>query len=112
MGCWPCIFSRKAEVRLVADKDPARIDRLERLETEVQAAAAKRHAAKGEETHSPPTFFHDRNKRQRTPWPIRKVVKWSRTARGGKRPRNLELFEDREGCMRWGLCDTGGDDAS
>lgn len=35
------------------------------------------------------------------------VVRWSRTASGGQ---NLALFASGppdEGCMRWGLCDTG-----
>ena len=43
VGCWPCIFARKAEIRLIADVDPARIDRIRRLEAEVGAAAELRY---------------------------------------------------------------------
>jgi hypothetical protein len=49
------------------------------------------------------------------PWPIDRIVEWSRTARGGKQ---VDFFGGdataMEGCMRWGLCDTAtpdGDDA-
>ena len=43
---------------------------------------------------------------------IDRVVEWSRTDRGG---RQFQLFEDpsegaRDGCMRWGMCETGGKD--
>lgn len=108
VGCWPCIFSRKAEIRAVADKDPERIDRIERLEQEAEEAARARYAARGETFESlgyePPRFFHQKRKGM---LPIRDVVEWSRTERGGKQ---LSLFEPdygREGCMRWGMCDTG-----
>ena len=63
----------------------------------------------------PPTFFSDPYRRAnkalgkvaRGSLPIRGVVEWSKTARGGKQ---YDMFPDyaREGCMRWGMCDTGG----
>ena len=46
-------------------------------------------------------------KRDGSPWPIQRVVDWSRTSRGG---RQVELFADtdgHQGCVRWGMCDTG-----
>lgn len=43
VGCWPCINATKAEIRLVADSDPARIDEIRRLEAAVGAAALKRY---------------------------------------------------------------------
>lgn len=110
VGCWPCIFSRKAELRRVADTDPARIDLIRSLEQETAAAVAARAAAKGEPVRNPPGFFQAplRNSAGARPcMPIDQVVAWSRTSRGGK---ELELFAPGvgdEGCMRWGLCDTG-----
>jgi 3'-phosphoadenosine 5'-phosphosulfate sulfotransferase (PAPS reductase)/FAD synthetase len=105
VGCWPCIFSRKAEIRAVADKDPEQIDRIERLEQEVGEVARARYAARGEpmDQNRIPALFYRRPR----PLPIRDVVEWSRTERGGKQ---LGLFSpdyEREGCMRWGMCDTG-----
>lgn len=32
VGCWPCIFARKAEIKMLADIDPARIEVIRRLE--------------------------------------------------------------------------------
>lgn len=103
VGCWPCIYARKAEIRMVAETDPARIDRLRELEEKVSAGAGEQRGwfqAKTEEDGGFP------------PWPIDKVVEWSKTAHGG---RQFELFApDREpGCFRWGLCDTDlGDDSA
>tara|TARA_Y100000593_G_scaffold74465_1_gene137050 strand:- start:72 stop:1040 length:969 start_codon:yes stop_codon:yes gene_type:complete len=106
VGCWPCVYAKKSEIRLIADIDPARIDRLRILESEVEDARRAKVAAKGEKL-IPGTggvgFFRHRNGR---PWPIDKVVEWSRTSYGGKQ---VELFAPAEsdaGCMRWGLCET------
>ncbi len=108
VGCWPCIHCRKSEIRLIADTDPKRIDRIRRLEAEVQAIAGKREDKLPViEKYGPPTFFFDPTTRGkgRQHVPIDDVVDWSRTKRGGKQ---IELFapsRDQEGCMRWGLCD-------
>jgi 3'-phosphoadenosine 5'-phosphosulfate sulfotransferase (PAPS reductase)/FAD synthetase len=118
VGCWPCIYARKSEIRFIADKDPARIDRLRELERAVGVAAAVRAAAKGEELGNPPAWFQaplptvDESGKRRWPcWPIDRVVAWSRTAHGG---RQVELFAappSEEGCMSWGLCETAPDEA-
>jgi len=115
VGCWPCLFSRKAEIRMVADTDPARIDRLERLESDVTEMAVARYAAKGttieELGYRNPAFFQDTNRDtngQRLCKPIREVVKWSRTKWGGKTSDPNDVDYGREGCLRWGFCDTGG----
>lgn len=42
VGCWPCIFSRKSEVRQVAEVDPARIDLIAQLEDELTDSARER----------------------------------------------------------------------
>jgi 3'-phosphoadenosine 5'-phosphosulfate sulfotransferase (PAPS reductase)/FAD synthetase len=101
VGCWPCIHSRKSEIRFMAEHDPTQIDRLERLEASASEAAIARGArAVG--------FFQSRLAEDggKFPiWPIRQVVDWSRTARGG---RQYELFDSRdpdEGCTRWGMCE-------
>lgn len=105
VGCWPCIFARKSEIRLMADIDPARIDELRALELELTESARARAAAKGEELQHPRTWFQGHEKG--VTMPIDEAVAWSRTSRGGKQ---TELFEPpREGCMRWGLCDAGPD---
>lgn len=119
VGCWPCIYAAKKEIRLIADIDPERINILRDLEEVVGQLAADRRIAKGEEVGNKPTWFHNPNP-PRDPetgkvirdapgydpmWGIDRVVDWSKTARGGKQ---YELFmppqRDR-GCMRWGLCD-------
>lgn len=107
VGCWPCIMARKAEVRLVAEQDPGRIDEIRELEQDLTAQLKARCAESGEEQRWPElTFFQGPNAGSRVggqTWPIDKVVEWSRTSRGG---RQLELLapDGESGCMRWGLC--------
>lgn len=107
VGCWPCIFSRKEEIRLVAEVSPERVDEIRALEAEVTEIAAARYAKKGETFESlgycRPTMFHDKGRRM-TPIPIDEVVAWSKTAYGGKQLLLLET--EPAGCMRWGLCDS------
>lgn len=105
VGCWPCIYARKAEVRLVAEIDPSRIDRLRALEGEVGTAARARAASRGEELKSDPTWFQARLGREGT-WPIDRVVEWSKTKHGGKEFEPFTADARDQGCMRWGLCET------
>ena len=92
VGCYPCIFARKDEIRQVAETAPDRIVRIRILEEKISRIAGK-----------PATFFHPRISGEE--WPIDRVVEWSKTARGG---RQYELFADDQdmGCARWGLCET------
>lgn len=89
VGCWPCIFSRKAEIRLVADLSPERIDEIRELERELGC-----------------TFFHG-HKKAGTPTPIDEVVEWSRTDYGGKQM--LMFDKEPPGCVRWGMCEGHGE---
>ena len=113
VGCWPCLFARKSEIKHIAESDPGRIDLIRSFEADAAAGAAARAAAKGVEPGHPPSFFQAplRGRDGSAPCtPIDEVVAWSRTARGG---RQYELFAagpSEEGCMRWGLCDTNTDD--
>ena len=109
VGCWPCIFSRKSEIRYISEVDSDRIDLIRDLEVDIAALAAARYAEKGETFDSLgyrlPTFFQ--GSRDMTLPTIDTVVEWSKTSRGGKQ---TALFRDDEvvpGCMSWGLCDTG-----
>ncbi|RMG23225.1 MAG: hypothetical protein D6724_08825 [Armatimonadetes bacterium] len=54
--CWSCIFARKAEIRFVAETDPARIDCLQRvLDAMERDPAPKRRLPKPK----PPPTIHD-----------------------------------------------------
>lgn len=49
VGCYPCIYARKDEVRLIADHAPGRIDEIRALEAETTALRAQRNAEVAEE---------------------------------------------------------------
>lgn len=108
VGCWPCIYQRKSEIRFMADDDPERIELLRELELDVFDLARDRATARGEEVASPPSWFQAPIGGGGECWSIDRVVEWSRTLRGGKvEDRRLELFAGmNDGCMRWGLCET------
>lgn len=111
VGCFPCIFARKAEVKFIAENRPEQIVRIRKLEKRTQAAAFKRQDARGEGgLYNPPTFFRapNRNAEGKRPcMPIDEVVEWSKTARGGKQYELFATGDADAGCMRWGLCETG-----
>lgn len=100
VGCYPCIFSRKDEIRLLPE---SRIEELAQLEQQVTAARVQ-HNKERPGRHADPkaTFFQTKIPGQ-TMW-IKDIYAWSRTARGGKQ---LDLLADvpQGGCMRWGMCE-------
>lgn len=110
VGCWPCIFARKGEIKLIAKLSPGRIDEIRALEAELPLSPAKE-ATPATETEParpalPPmkrTYFHGKTTRTGTPHPIDEVVAWSKTKFGSKEE---EVFDSEPaGCVRWGLCE-------
>ena len=133
VGCWPCVFSRKSEIRLISEIDPPRIDRLraleERLTSDLRSnpdrmARAERDAEERAKTSgysveqelsrtSDRTFFHGKGPSRfrglQPPTDIDTIVEWSKTVRGGWQ---YPLFDDDgpSACVRWGLCEAPGND--
>ena len=99
VGCWPCIYSRKSEIRMIAERTPERIDLIELLEAEV----GQRMVERGKPRHYGQLFWGKFNSAD-DDYSIRTVVEWSKTSRGGKQ---YELFDPDPdaGCMRWGMCE-------
>jgi len=122
VGCWPCVYARKSELRLLAETDPKRVVRLRLLEEEIGAQATERAAREGRQLTGPPTWFPNRlstrlanGKRDGSCWPIERVIAWSRSApRYGMSATADEflLASQQDGCMRWGLCETSAQDAA
>ena len=79
VGCYPCIFSRKDEIKRLSEN---RIEIIEILENDLSASFFK---------PPKPEIFG-----------IREVVRWSKTARGGSQ---YSLFDtEQPTCEKWGLC--------
>jgi 3'-phosphoadenosine 5'-phosphosulfate sulfotransferase (PAPS reductase)/FAD synthetase len=109
VGCWPCIFARKAEVAML---DEARIAEIRELEELVGDGAVERAVRDGKTLKEAglirPTFFQGRIRDKdgnRPNWDIDRTEEWSKTPLGG---RKLVVLEDvaRDSCVRWGLCET------
>ena len=112
VGCFPCIFARKEEVRLIAEHDPWRIAEIRALEEQASAERVLANAAHVPTEKKPQrfkleraSFFQGHEGRVRgAALPIDEVVAWSRTAHGG-RQLPLLLEPPSGGCFRWGLCE-------
>lgn len=99
VGCFPCIFASKAEIRKMSEIWPERVDDIERIEAEFTALREVRNAERpGRYSHPQATFFQSRRADMR-PQGIRELVEWSHG-------NQLDLFPNASGgCMSWGLCD-------
>lgn len=104
VGCYPCIFANKEQVRLLAEHSPDRIEEIRALEVEVVAAREQRNReTPGRYKHAAGSFFQSNAGRDGFT-PIGEVVEWSRTDRGGRQLPLLPLAPT-DGCMLWGACD-------
>lgn len=104
VGCYPCIFSRKEEIRLIAEHAPDRIDQIRELERAATAERAKRNQdSPGRYAHSQAAFFQSIDRKR--PNGIDAVVAWAQTEPGGRQFSLLPTVPS-GGCMRWGLCET------
>ena len=107
VGCWPCINSRKSEIRAVADTTPERIDQIRDLEARATVIRNAKIIERGDIPGSSSENFFMPKIADGKNWGIDRVVEWSRTSRGGKQ---FEMFTtDTPGCQMWGLCDMGDD---
>ncbi len=109
VGCYPCIYSNKEEVKLISIRTPDRIDKIRALEAEMTALRQVRNeVTPGRYKHvDDATFFQT----QRQGFSgIDKVVEWARTDYGGKQF-NLFAEPPKGGCMKWGACDFAAHDA-
>lgn len=113
VGCFPCIYSQKEEIRLLALLFPDRIGEIDSLEKEITEQRAQLNKeTPGRFACSQATFFQSKMQNHDgsyTPMYIKEIVSWAKTERGG---RQLPLVQPQAsgGCFRWGLCDRGGDD--
>ena len=97
VGCWPCIFSRKNELRNIAIHDPQKVEILAGWEAKVSLATPSDQS----------TFFMARDLKIPGPFHhsthgIRQKMEWSKTGRGGKQ---YELLFDAVGDQEAGASD-------
>jgi 3'-phosphoadenosine 5'-phosphosulfate sulfotransferase (PAPS reductase)/FAD synthetase len=108
VGCWPCIFANKEQIRLLAEQAPERIDEIRTLERDVTLERERRNVeTPGRYESTRGTFFRVRGSNGTAGMlDIDTAVAWSRTERGGKSARlQLRLWPSDGGCFRWGLCE-------
>jgi 3'-phosphoadenosine 5'-phosphosulfate sulfotransferase (PAPS reductase)/FAD synthetase len=93
VGCYPCIYAKKEEIRIL---DQERINLIQELEEVVTDLCSKKNGDK-----SPRTFFSPKYGMET--FGIQDVHEWSKTKRGGKQ---FLLFSTEEPtCIKWGMCE-------
>ena len=125
VGCYPCVHARKSELKGLAARSPERIDLLRDLEQDITNICADKYADKAfksrggkgdvEDMDTIRTWFQNPNpmrdpqtgKKIGEAWPIDRVVQWARTKHGGRQFELFEALPGEQGCVRWGMCDTG-----
>ncbi|MCX5518477.1 phosphoadenosine phosphosulfate reductase family protein [Kaistia defluvii] len=103
VGCWPCIFAKKDEIRLIAQIDPSAIDRVEEWES-IAGGVSKRGAATFFCATDDP-LYHDGGTVTAEQFGIRARVEWSKTTRGGVQYDLMARFEAGASCLEVGQCE-------
>ena len=119
VGCYPCVFANKRELRLIAENDPWKIDEIRALEEEIRGISKSGRpsmfslrktinvlqAEHESDDCDEDVKYSMQPKEVHVPTGIDEVLEWARTERGG---RQCMFFQDAPdaGCMRWGLCET------
>lgn len=98
VGCMPCINCGKAELREIARRFPAEVERIAEWERLVSAVCRPR---------SPVSFFHMGTQGHAgQDSTIHAVVEWSKTTRGGRQFNLLDQLEEPTACSSsYGLCE-------
>lgn len=135
VGCWPCVLSRKSEIRAMADHDPARVDMIRELERVVTDIASRRASSVDSEAWRNGTDFraffgsptYQREMKAKTAALAAEHPDWTPEecdaearrwvsvqakiddvvawSRTPGRGEDLDA-EDLTGCTRWGFCET------
>lgn len=104
VGCFPCIYSQKAEIALLARTYPEAIDRLERWEALVDSISHSGRATSFFQPKKDPTYSPGETTG------IRRISDWAQTRRGGRErelfpAQSKEMQHMAESCMESGVCE-------
>ena len=108
VGCFPCIFVQKKELRMLAGIDPSALERVEAWELLVSEVTPR-----GIGTFLPPNLLHKPGPITPVTHGIKEHAKWAKTSRGG-RQYDFDNFRDRtsqvekewsETCGTYGVCE-------
>lgn len=108
VGCWPCVNCGKLEIRIVAKYRPEKIDAIEAEEKKFVDLYGR------PSTFFPPktatrryrtiTYRRKKDGKEFTTSPIREIVRWAQTTRGGEQLR-LELEEPKACFLNYNACE-------
>lgn len=101
VGCGPCVYSGKEDLRWLAANHPTRLAILTQIEECLEALNPPRF----EKTGVLPRWFHRVDGSSAVPIPVAEAVRLASDDWGGAAPL-LFTAERNPGCQQWGLCTT------
>ncbi len=104
VGCYPCIFAKKKEIKAIDVNDPDRLEILGNLEADLHRIRCQKWDQKEQPHREIARWFQASGGGG---WPIDRVVQWARTKHGGRQFELFDALPGEQGCVRWGMCDTG-----
>lgn len=100
VGCGPCVYSGKEDLRWIAANHPERIQILEDIEAMLTTLNISDESKVGATN-----WFSRRQGRKAIPIPIAEAIRLAADDQGGAAPLLFEA-ERNPGCQQWGLCTT------
>lgn len=97
VGCFPCIYANKSEIRVLAKLHPERFEHIDKLEKKINDIQEQRGKKR---TY---TFFSSKRSDNK-PMFINEVIEWAQTNRKGNLYNDEQQIEN-SGCVSWGLCE-------
>ena len=104
VGCYPCIFAKKKEIKSIDVNDPERLELLKDLEVDLHRIRCEKWDSKNKPHREIARWFQASIGGG---WSIDRAVSWARTKHGGKQFELFDALPGEQGCIRWGMCDTG-----
>lgn len=106
VGCGPCIFSNRADLRWLLLHHKERLVLLADFERDIaKLPQAQKHYDRGA---PPPTWFTgtDDRTRKQVCKPLPEILNWAKAERGrGAKQLSMFFGHERPGCSAWGLCE-------
>jgi len=107
VGCFPCINCGKPEIRMVSKIRPEKIDEIEQWEQRFETEYGRPSTFFPSKTATRPyrtKTFTDKDGKPHHVAPIREIVRWAQTERGGEQMR-LDMDEPKACWMNYGACE-------
>ena len=106
VGCMPCIYSRKSELREISNRFPSEVDRVARWERQISNVSKRSSSTFFAADVDPVTATKNIEEINYKTHGIRNIIEWAKTTRGGRQYDLIATSEEPTMCRSaYGLCE-------